>query len=93
MSKNEDEGGFWIDVFKVRIHRLEYDKIAYILKDLGLPVFISIGRKTAYYARKRLSELVGHEVTSSPCQWGRQRGYIFFVKNAEDGKGFKKGEG
>ena len=86
MSKNEEEEGFWIDVFKVRIQRLEYSKIAYILKDLGLPVFIPIGRKTAYYARKRLSELVGQEVLSNPFLWGRQRGYIFFTKNAEGEK-------
>jgi len=83
MSKNEDGEGLWIDVFKVKINRLEYDKISYILRELGLPVFIPIGRKTAYYARKRLSELVGHEVISSPCQWSRQKGYIFFVKNTE----------
>jgi len=77
-KKDQNEQGFWIDIWKVKFPRINYDRIAYVLSYMEIPVWMPVGRKTAYYARKRLSKLVGEKITSLPCMWGKRSGYLFF---------------
>lgn len=67
-----------MDIYKVKFPRINYNRIAYVLSYMKLPVWMPIGRKTAYYARKRLTKLAGEKITSLPCMWGRRSGYLFF---------------
>jgi len=71
--------GISATVVKIRYSkRLDYEEVAKWLKE-GYPVFIPIDKRRAYYAQKRLSEILNEEVKKKPAMWeDGEKGYIFF---------------
>jgi hypothetical protein len=73
------EMGVSTNVVKIRFSkRINYEDVAEWLKE-GYPVFIPIDKRRAYYAEKRLSEILGVKVKKKPAMWeNREKGYLFF---------------
>ncbi len=70
----------YVAILPSRGRRIDYCEVAPILSSFRMPVFLPISRKTAYYARRRLSELVGEEVVAVPAKWRELRGYLFLLR-------------
>jgi len=66
------------EVFVVtEFKRLDYKLIAHKLK--SMPVFLPIDRKRAYYARRRLEEILGRKVHRRRVRIENMVGYLFYL--------------
>ncbi|MHC1636324.1 MAG: hypothetical protein ACXQTS_06900 [Candidatus Methanospirareceae archaeon] len=66
----------------VKIHfsrRYDYDKVADWLRSYGV-IFLPISRKRAYFAHKKLEEMLKDEgwVEKERAEWGDEKGYLFY---------------
>jgi site-specific recombinase len=67
----------------IKSNSMYYRAVATAVKE-GSRVFVpEMGRRTASYARKRLSELVGNEVLGYPVQVSGQDGYLFHLRKVK----------
>lgn len=59
--------------------RVPYDEMIELMME-GHEVFIpDIGRRTAWYIKKKLSEKIGEEVVAYPSEYKGMSGYLFKV--------------
>jgi len=79
VNKNRIAEAIGIDeVFFVReMGRYNYVEIAEELKKH--PVFMSVDRKRAVYARKKLEEILGTKVIKKRAKFGAAEGYLFIL--------------
>ena len=69
---------------KFRSPSLPYEEIAELIRQ-GFDVFISkVTTRTAYYAKRRLSQLLGKQVNAWPATFDRTPGYLFSIRTGEE---------
>jgi hypothetical protein len=77
-------------VVKFRSPSLPYEEIAGMIRE-GYDVFISsVTARTVYYAKRRLSELVGKDVNAWPATFDRTPGYLFSTRGPQEIVGRRK---
>jgi len=71
---------------KAKSPPIPYEEVAELLRK-GYDVFISnLPRRTAYYARKKLSILLGNEIHAWPATFERTAGYLFSTQGEVTGR-------